>query len=335
MSEEISIVLLDIESIDAQLQIHQAAFGTDGILINKDYWIKKHYKNPLGNSLIFGASVKGHIVGMNAYMPVEYVYAGKKHSLLQSCESGVLPEFQGRGIWGKIVRYALDYISSNTQYEAVIGFPNYQKSYPGFIKMGWVTIHNMENYVMINNATSFSDLFFDNKPVLKYLSRIIFLQRLTLPRVRGLFVEEGDYKDLFWDEDGMCVHRYYCPELYKWRASYTKSKYVVIRNKNKVVASCIYHIDGYGKGFIIKIEQFVPENEKFAKKALSAVVRYFSKHYPEVAFVRIWATDNSILKKRVKQLFFIRNKHQNPFIISNPQNELSNKSWYLTFYDLD
>ena len=114
---DFEIKALDRNTLPDQLGVYRAAFNaTKGYEENNAVWIKKHYENPLGDSLVFGAYYEGKLVGMNAYMPVEYQYQGAIIPMLQSCESGVLPEFQGKGIWSKVVRYAIDYIFQNTKF---------------------------------------------------------------------------------------------------------------------------------------------------------------------------------------------------------------------------
>ena len=335
MSEKIDILLLDEKSIEAQLKIHRAAFGAEGVSITKEYWIKKHYQNPLGNSLIFGASIDGNIVGMNAYMPMEYEYRGEKHKFLQSCESGVLPECQGRGIWGKVVRYALKYIADYTNYEAVIGFPNYITSYPGFNKMGWLTTNDMENYLMVNNVNSFAKIFSARNTLIKILSRGIFIQRLFLIGKSNLTIEPCEAEETIWDERPEIACRSHTPELLNWKKSYLGTDTICIKKNNVIVASCIYHLDKYNDIPIIKLERIATNGNVSYKKAFVALLKYFKKNYPEVAFVRLWATQDSSIRPVIKQLMFMKSGHRNPFIISNSNSILYDKKWDLSFYDLD
>lgn len=335
MDKSIEIKLLDISSIDEQLKIHQAAFAAEGISIKKDYWRKKHYENPLGNSLIFGAFIGEDIIGMNAYMPMEYNYKGEGHFLLQSCESGVVPEYQGKGVWGKIVRYALNYIATNTKYEAVIGFPNYTQSYPGFVKMGWITINDMENYVMVNNSKSLSELIGSNNHLKRAISRLILFQRILLFGGENLTVQTCEVKDLIWDESKDTVIRSHQDELMQWKEKYMGVRMISVKKGGQIVASCVFHFDTYNNGLIIKLESFESTINVFPKEALKAVLRYFRKTYPEIAFVRLWVTNDSPLKVILKKLLFIRSGHKNPFIISNQTTPLFGKPWKLSFYDLD
>lgn len=335
MDEKIEILLLDETSINSQLKIHQAAFGAEGVSITKDYWIKKHYQNPLGNSLIFGASIDGRIVGMNAYMPMEYNYSGETHKFLQSCESGVLPECQGRGIWGKIVRYALKYIADHTDYEAVIGFPNFVTSYPGFNKMGWHTINDMENYVMVNRVGSFAKIFTNRNPIVKFLSQGIFLQRLLLIGNASLTVEPCEVGETIWEEKRDVTCRSHQSKLLLWKKSYLGTDLLCVRKNKEIVASCIYHLDKYNDIPIIKIEKIATKGQVKYKKIFVALLQYFKKKNPEVAFVRLWTTKDSAIRPIIRQLLFMKSGHRNPFIISNNSTILYDKKWDLSFYDLD
>ena len=72
VQEEIALTLLDERSIEKQVLVYRAAFELSiSLEENLIKWKKKHYENPLGNSLIVGAFINEELVGMNAYMPVE------------------------------------------------------------------------------------------------------------------------------------------------------------------------------------------------------------------------------------------------------------------------
>ena len=341
MSEIITIKLLNIESVDDQLNIHRAAFGEEtGSASFRDFWIKKHYQNPLGASLIFGALLDGQIVGMNAYMPVEYYVNGERIKMLQSCESGVLPSCQGKGIWKKVVTYALDYIKKETDYKLVIGFPNYINSYPGFKKMGWKTVCNMKNYVMINNLRAFKDVFRQKTPFLRFALNGIALQQVmcSLYKKREYFIEKSRVEELIWNNTNSgvlsCSHS---PELLKWKEDYKELIPVCVKNGEKTVATCLYGLSSYNGSVIIKLECFecIAECARQSKRILASLILYFAKHHKEAAFVRVWAQEDSRMAQLLKKLMFMGSSHPNPFIVNDPGSIYADMPWSLSFFDLD
>lgn len=334
------IKALDRNTLPDQLCVYRAAFNaTKSYEDDNAAWIKKHYENPLGDSLVFGAYFEGKLVGMNAYMPVEYMFQHDAIPMLQSCESGVLPEFQGKGIWSKVVRYALDYIFTNTKYKAVIGFPNYVNSYPGFKKMGWETLFGMDNYVMINNARVFAKTFFDDKKILQLLSRGIVLQKIPtilLSLFHHYNVGDCEIGDLLWDDDPNVLSATHSDSLVEWKKSYKEIKTIGIKHNDVKVATCIYELSEYNGTAIIKIEKIVPANSnENLRPIVVSVLRYFEKHYRQAAFVRIWTMPDSYIKKTLKNLLFIKSSHPNPFIIKQPYHEIGRHKWNLSFFDLD
>lgn len=332
----IEIKPLSRSTIQEQLVVYRAAFSASK---NDSTWIKKHYENPLGDSLVFGAYNDGQLVGMNAYMPVKYMFQGEAIPMLQSCESGVLPDYQGKGIWSKVVRYAIDYIFTNTKYKAVIGFPNYVNSYPGFKKMGWETLLGMDNYVMVNNAKAFAKAMFSDKKLLQIIGRGIALQKFLASLVslfKHYVIEECSVGDLLWDDDPNVLSVTHTDSLVEWKKSYKDIKTITIKNNDVTVATCIYGLSEYNGAIIIKIEKIVPVNTNAKLKlVVAAILQYFEKQYRQVAFVRVWTMPNSYIKKALKTLLFFKSSHPNPFIIKQPGNEFVTQKWNLSFFDLD
>ncbi len=339
MGDSVSIQLLNIDSVDEQLKIHRAAFGEDVDLIEeRKFWIKKHYENPLGPSLIFGAIINDSIVGMNAYMPVRYYLNGEQVIMLQSCESGVLPSCQGKGIWKKVVTYAIEYIKNNTDYKLVIGFPNYNNSYPGFVKMGWKTVGDMSNYVLVNNISEFKSIFHQHNPLFRFALNAMALQRAMcwIYYDRRYEIEDSRSEDLIWSNPGPdvleCDHSI---ELLEWKAEYKKLKSVFVTIDGKTVASCLYGMSSYDGSEIIKIERLDWVAECESKRVLACLLTYFAKKYPNVSFIRVWAQDGSKVALLLKHLLFVKSSHPNPFIVNNPESVYASMPWSLSFYDLD
>lgn len=339
---DIEIRQLDRNTLSDQLMVYRAAFNSSKDYDeNKAMWVRKHYENPLGDSLVFGAYCEGKLAGMNSYMPVNYMYQGRIIPLLQSCESGVMPEFQGKGIWSKVVRYAIEYILHETKYQAVIGFPNYINSYPGFKKMGWETLFDMENYVLINNSKAFAETVFKERKILKVLGRLGFLQRIGIAYAGCGY---GNYsittcgtEDLIWDISTDACSVTHTVELLEWKKRYKGIKTIAIKKDGKTVATGIYSLGDYNGGKIVKLEKCcVDESSTISlKKAIALLCKYLQRQHPDAAFVRVWTMPDSNWSSTLKQLLFMKSSHQNPFIIKQEGSEFSNKQWSLSFFDLD
>ena len=302
-------------------------------------WVNKQYENPLGASIIFGAYFNGKLVGMNAYMPVEYNLHNQKTIFVQSCDSKVLEECRGHGIWSKIVRAAVDFIFNQTEYAAVIGFPNYRNSYPGFVKMKWQTLDHMNNYVMVNNPKLFSRMVAGKSGIKQLLARVASVQRLfvNMSASSQYYVRECGFDKLIWDDniDFFCVS--HTKELLEWKRLYKSIKTVAICIEGKVLGSCIYSFDKF-KGYpVCKIEKFVTVDCSMSqkKRMFSALLKYIRKQEPKAAIVRVWTMTGNELESLCKKMLFCKSKHSNPFIIKQPSDEFDVTKWKLSFFDLD
>lgn len=333
------VVLLDRSSITQQVQVFKQAFGLEtGDKELMEFWEKKHYQNPLGNSLMFGVFIDGVLAGMNAYLPSTFDYNGKTIKCLQSCESGVNPAFQGKGIWGTVVRHAVDYIFSQTEYEFIFGFPNYRNSYPGFVKMKWNVVENMKNFIMINNASSFVKTITSNSiactlsfPLLsqKILVKVFSSSKLKIDKCRA--------DELLWNCDRDAITVKPSIEWIEWKADYRKEHFIKIESNDKVVATCIYILDNYNGESVVRLDRVVTSEKCSIKEKtiLASVLTYLAKEYPQAAFIRTWTTEKSSLYGGFKSLFLLKSSHPNPFILKQKGVVYKDVSWNLSFYDLD
>lgn len=336
------IVLLDKSTIDAQVRVYHAAFNKQAPLEEiKTQWIKKHYENPIENSLIFGAFEGEELVGLNAYLPSCYMLNGEKVYLLQSCESGVLPSQQGKGVWGKVVRYAVEYIEKNTRYVGIIGFPNYRNSYPGFKKMGWKTLFEMNNLILVNNAKNFSKSLFASRKILQFFARIAVIQRIPLG-IKALShsdikIKECSISDVFWEDVRDKITIDHSDKWCFWKADYKQMHSLSLNQGERLLASCIYGIDHFEGNEVIRLDYFAvtPESNISSRVLLSKVLKYLKVVYPAAAFVRTWTMNDTGFNKDLKKLLFLRSSHPNPFILTEPKCNLADKQWSLSFFDLD
>ena len=343
MENNFSVKLLDKDSIMQQIHIYKVAFDlTESNELIKDYWIKKHYKNPIHPSYVFGVYDKDSLVSINAYMPMRYIYNGSKFNVIQSCESGTLPEYRGKGIWSKVVNYAISFFKEEGVYDFLIGFPNFDNSFNGFIKMNWSHDADVNNYIIIGNGIEFLKSVFNGKTL--FLGKIFELQRigLSISRIKGLNVGKV-INILPLNRSGFCLDA--DEDFYKWKMLYKQLKQFGIRdNLGRPVANCRYFIKKYKGVFIIQlcgIDIFASDyNYKYI---CSMCVRILLKRHKNVAFIRSWAVKNSISEKTFKDLHFLAVNHHNPFItyqlkeLSINSNVLHDQmNWInISFLDLD
>lgn len=99
------------------------------------YWEWKYKNNIFGNPIINVAEIDGKIVGSSTLWPWRFTCKGKLFDIYQPCDTVVLQEYQGRGIFKKIYSNHLSYLDE-MGVSFVFNFPN-SNSLPGNLKMGW------------------------------------------------------------------------------------------------------------------------------------------------------------------------------------------------------
>lgn len=336
--QNIELKILTKESIIEQVKLYALVFEVEGSIEDiAFFWMQKHYSNPIDKSIIIGGYIDNVLVGMNAYLPAEYYYRGKAIKALQSCESCVHPEYQGRGIWGKVVRYAINYIFENTDYEFVYGFPNYRNSYPGFVKMKWDTIDYMDNYIMAVNPRSFAKSF-SNNALIRLLARLCFLQKakVKLYNIANKYtIKPCDPEKLIWSCFKDTIHLLPSSEWLKWKLRYKHQYSMAVFIKNEIVATFIYSMDKYENNDVIRLDRISYVIKHDHEKILSKIIAFLSNEHPQASFIRVWSQKNSILTTDLKKLYFLKSSHPNPFIIKQRSGLYNNIPWYLSFMDLD
>ncbi len=339
MEEQITIKLLDETSVDDQIKIYAESFGYRGSIDKlKEFWMEKHFNNPIDKSAIFGAYVNDELAGINAYTPMDYSYTGRVIHVVQSCESGVAVKFRRRGIWVKIVTYAMEYFKKEGKYEAVIGFPNYRNSYPGFVKMGWLTLFNEENMLMINNGPAVFGTKFPK--AISWIGKLAELQKIPMSfksKKSKYIVEKVESLKLEMENDDK-ISLNLSEKWFDWKIGYKNHDLYSVRDDDKIVAGFVVEkngLDGVRYLKLIKGFNYCDDNKVY-REAFIAFVEFVFKNR-EISLLRIWTTEMD----KYKKLGFIHMKsHVNPYIVY-PLNEDSRElladpeKWSVGLLDLD
>lgn len=340
------IRLLDNTTIDAQITVFREAFKlTEEFNVTKEKWIKKHYQNPEHNSYIFGAVEEGKIVGINAFMPIVYFYNSKEVKAIQSCESGVLNSHRGKGIWSKIIKFAFEYFSTLPEYSFAYGFPNYENSYKGFVKFGWTTVCEMDNYLLINNGKEFFAAITGKR---FFPANLLCIQKMLVGICKKIpkeysFQDDLDGTMLISNKENLAGFTLSKDlDFLSWKHDYRELKSFVLMKHKIPVAKATYALETYKNTKVILLYGIdVDEScEEDSVKLRKICLRELIKREPQTAFIRYWCINGK--KTFVKGLGFLKSKHHNPFIVLpyNSNKELSDvcinvDSWNLSYMDLD
>lgn len=334
----IVIQILNQESINEQVLIYMEAFGSkQNFKEIRKGWISKHYNNPVGDSIIFGAYCGEVLAGINVFMPMKYLCNGKSIYVVQSCESGVLNAYRRMGIWSAIMDYAMKYIKELQKYDAIIGFPNYKNSYNGFLKIGWKKVGFVKNYVLIINSKKFLE------SVLK--GRLVFLRwwlnpwekklkklgaqndNIHIIKTEKLQMIDNKQKGIYLDCNATWI---------EWKKNYKKYQFFCAQNDNEVLAYYIIQrcsINDLEYCKLIKIIN-ISQNRKNIKTAFAKFISTISKDFN---FIRMWGNTEAIQKRTGFINLFTQ---KNPFIVYTlstkfEQTLIDSRQWNLSFLDLD
>lgn len=349
--EEIIIKKVDEKSIDTQVTVYIKSFENENEFESiKEHWINKHYKNPIRNSIIFAAFVDEVMVGVNAFMPMRYSYNGQLINVVQSCESGVLPQYRRRGIFLKIIKFAMDYFTGEKFYDLMIGFPNHVNSYQGFLKLGWSTICNVNNLLLINKgANSVHALL--GKSNYQLIGKFIEIQKIII-RMKALFLKTYKLeavKDVpeelnNYERNSNKITLQVDKDWLDWKNLYNAQKQYVIKKEGQSIAYCLSKLrELKGISYCEVIYVFgLCENKKDYQNSFVVFVNELLKQ-EETNFIRLWGNKTGINNSLYNKMGFLCTvKHQNPFIgfiLNNEKfkkEELFNScSWDLSFLDLD
>lgn len=100
------------------------------------------YRNAVASAKLATVMCDGKLVAMNGLIPVEIWESGMPTLAWMSCDTATHPDYQGQGLFKKCVSALEDTIPSDA---LLFGFPNLN-SMPGFIKMGWKCLAEVDLY---------------------------------------------------------------------------------------------------------------------------------------------------------------------------------------------
>lgn len=230
--------------------ICNTVFSND--ISHEAFW-HKHYGNP--NRLaapLFVEKIENDIIGMNGFMAAKFICASKELYAAQSCDSAVLPQYRGKGVFSSIIKRAQNQLK-NEGIDFLFGFPN-QNSYPGFIKLDWK--HNVD-FCRYFLPTDWYLLL--RKKIGKQCARIIntLFNKITISRINRLASKpfscdiEIYERCPFTEEDCMVINQ--CGavmvkrsiDYYVWKLDKNPTKefkYVVARYEGRLCGFIVYNV---------------------------------------------------------------------------------------------
>ena len=105
----------------------------------------KHLENPWGPSPAWVALDAGRVVAFRTFMRWRFRLGDRRVAAARAVDTATHPDYQGRGLFSRLTREALDSLRSESV-EFVFNTPNNQ-SRPGYLKLGWTEVGRLNTYV--------------------------------------------------------------------------------------------------------------------------------------------------------------------------------------------
>jgi GNAT superfamily N-acetyltransferase len=242
--------------------------------------------------LIICAKDKDKIVSFNSWIPWEFVHNDHTYLAYQSGESATYEEYRGKGIWGRVLRYA-DQVATERNIDFLYGFPS-TMSYRAFYKADYCPI-GIFNYRLrlinpfIKNEASKTDYNFDDFP-----PQTLYEKNKITP------MNDADY--------------------FEWRYLKNSKHYDVIKyvENNNQALFIVNQEDYFNKRFRVKICElllldchFTSYNQIFMENAFKYLDQIYSG---KVFYIKTFLNENTDRGRAICKHFHIRFKLNTRFM---------------------
>jgi|GEM_PF-3492406 hypothetical protein len=236
------------EEIDIYVKIFNKVFSKN---TSNETFYYKHFGNPYKVATpLFNDKIKDEVAGINAFMGAKFLIDQKEMFAAQSCDSAVLQEYRGKGVFSRIISSAEAQFEKD-QLDFLFGFPN-SKSYPGFIKLGWSHVGDFYRAVLPLDSCKFFQRKFGKKlpSFIGKLANLHFLKKLKSYSKKNDKIDITTFKKCpFTEEDFNIINNTKAimtkrsSDYYQWKVDNNPSKdfrYIVARDGSNLIGFLIY-----------------------------------------------------------------------------------------------
>ncbi|MGH2735860.1 MAG: GNAT family N-acetyltransferase, partial [Actinomycetota bacterium] len=268
------------------LHLLKTSLGEGPTGIRTDHFFRwKHVDNPFGRSFMLIAEHEGNLVGFRSFMRWRLQAAAGELHAVRAVDTATHPEYQGRGIFSRLTRDALDALTGDA--DLVFNTPN-DKSGPGYLKMGWTRVAPVPVAVRVRRPLRFAS----NLSSLKSGAPNRARPQIDAEPVARVLAHETDLADLFACQraDG----RLATPrslEYLRWRYSGARGldyHAVIIEGSAGLDGIAIFRVRARGALWETTIAEVIvrPGDERAAREVLrratrAARVDHITTHSPD------------------------------------------------------
>lgn len=314
----------------------------------------KHYQNPYKIPVpLLNDEIDGEIAGVNCFMGAKFFIEDKEVFAAQSCDSAVLPQYRGKGVFSRIIR------SAEKQCEIdgikfLFGYPN-GNSYPGFMKLGWTHVGDFYRAVLpLDTCKFFKRKFRKSLPTIigkigdslfqrklkKYLKKS---NKVDIQISENCPFKEADF-EIINRTQGIMIKR--SAEYYKWKIDNNPSKkfkYILARDGGSLLGFIVYEKSDDSSLDIVDWLCFEQDDEK-QKIVLAKMFYELSGQGISISILLVNEANGEM--KMLESIGFLNASNRImkqkplPLIVKSFSSELDNKllrsqNWVCRFLDTD
>jgi len=314
----------------------------------------KYLKNPYGSApLIYLAKDgEGNLLGARSLFPTELWVDGEAIPAVQAGDTMVRKESRGKGLFSRLTRYSIDDVRA-LGFQVVFNFPN-QNSYPGYMKLGWTDLDEVENYYRILDPSQMLKRKLKSPALYKPLGGILrsmmkFKQGITqsakaLNEIRVIKSEviKEDMADFLSKNLTKPVHQTKSITYLQWRyENNPKGEYEILEfwKDEARIGTVVTKILGRNEQNTVEVLEWAA-NKEMEELLLEKLMNYYSKE--NMALLKLWQLGKQTgIKPLLEKLGFVRKSTDLHFVVKplgadNAFNKVTDSNnWYVHKGDTD
>lgn len=270
----------------------------------------KHLSNPeLLRNFYIQKAENEKIIGTNCFDGAEVVCSDVVYRVAQSCDTAVVPEARGKGVFVNLISDAEVKLKAEGV-DMMVGFPN-NNSYHGFIKLGWKHIGNFVPLVkVIKPIDVLLGKLFKTEKVYAFSANQNVADSL---RAVGIEKKEVAEKCLFSEQDFQLINAdgvikvRRTTEYYAWKCDMNdRFTYLVYRGSGKL-AYLIVRVNE--KGRILVSDYFFSDKDAgFVHQCMEQFVKDLESAGNTIIFAMVHP--NSVVENVLRRLYFVDGNHK-------------------------
>jgi GNAT superfamily N-acetyltransferase len=306
------------------LDLFQASFGQ---VMSTELWDWKYLQNPLASAdpEVIVAVDNGRIVGARPFWFAEMWLGNKRVKTAQHCDTMVHPDYQGKGIFNRMGRFAIQHLKDNG-YALSYGFPA-PISRPGFLSQGYRIVAETEHmfrvvrpqkllsYRLGNRMLAGGLGFFYNALLNTGAKKTTWVSDSFQVEVSDRYTDDLKDVDDLRDKSGINLVR---SESYlRWRFDkhpQRSYRYIIAKKEGKLWGYAVISVQPQPNGFVngLIVDYLVKNKDLFCLRVLiDRCLNELGKSQLDI--VLAWAFSEPQLRKELLKYFGFKSSTKFPY----------------------